>query len=159
MRRLTVLTAPAGWGKTTLALEWRRREAVRRAFAWVTLDPEDSDPIRFWTCVVQALDAAATGRVGEAARLLALPRPDVRGVVLPALVSAFDADSAPMVLVLDDFHVVRSDQVDGQLTYLVGHLPPSLHVAVLSRNRPGLPVARLRAEGSLTEIDATDRHG
>jgi LuxR family transcriptional regulator, maltose regulon positive regulatory protein len=154
--RLTVVTAPAGWGKTTAVLEWRRRSARSRRFAWLGLDADDSDPARFWTCLVYAVDRALPGRVDDVVRLVAAGHKDMALRLVPHLVNALAASDDPLVLVLDDYQAVASEQVDAQLGFLVEHLPPSAHVVLISRSRPGLALSRLRAQGELTELTAGD---
>ncbi len=152
--RLTVVSAPAGWGKTTVVLEWRRRSAGRTPFGWVSLDEDDRDPATFWAYVIQALGGMFPGRTTEAQRVVG-QRGDVRALVIPALVNGL-ADAGHGILILDDYHLVRSPLVAEQLTYFVDHLPARLHLAIVTRSEPGLPLARLRARGELTELRATD---
>jgi riboflavin biosynthesis pyrimidine reductase len=145
-RELTVVCTPAGFGKTTLLAGWAAGASL--PVAWLTLEPEDNDPVRFWRCVVAALDRVADG-LGE--QLLPLLRPS--GVVsdqgvVTALVNRLAAVPDELVLVLDDYHLVSSRQVHEDMALLLGHLPPQLHVVITSRSDPPLPLARLRARGS-----------
>ena len=152
--RLTVVSAPAGWGKTTVVLEWRRRSAGRTPFGWIALDEDDNDPTTFWAYVIEALGGMFPGRTSEAQRV-AEQRGDVRERVIPSLVNGL-AEAGDGVLILDDYHVVRSPLVAEQLTFFIDHLPAGLHLAVVTRSEPVLPLARLRAQGELTELRAAD---
>lgn len=155
--RLTVVSAPAGWGKTTIVLQWCRRTAVDGTpFGWVSLDEDDSDPMTFWAYVVGALGAMFPGYTSEAQRLAGQGGLDVRARLVPALVNGLAGAPGGGVLVLDDYHAVRSPQVDDQVGFLIDHLPPTLHLAVVTRSEPALPLARLRAQGELTELHAAD---
>jgi LuxR family maltose regulon positive regulatory protein len=153
-RDVILVCTPAGFGKTTLLADWARR--ARGSVAWLSLDPEDNDPMRFWRYVVVALDRARGG-VGEHVLPL-LGAPGVissRGVVT-TLVNALGAAPGEFALVLDDYHVVESVPIHDDMAYFLGHLPPRLHVVIASRSDPPLPLARLRARGKLTELRAGD---
>lgn len=154
---LVVVSAPAGWGKSTLVLEWLRslRGAVR--VAWVSLEPADADPARFWAYVVHALARTLPSELAEAVRLVDGGRVDVEDVLIPSLVNQVeDAVDGPVVLVLDDYHAVSSERVDRQVGHLVNHLPRALHVVLVTRWRPALALGRLRARGELCELRETD---
>jgi LuxR family maltose regulon positive regulatory protein len=154
--RLTLVSAPAGWGKSTLVLEWLRRAGDRRV-AWLSLEPDDADPTRFWAYVVHALARALPAEMAATVRLVDGRRLDVDGVLVPSLVNAVDGAAAGRTeLVLDDYHCVSSDALDRQVARLVDHLPAGLHLVVLTRVRPALPLARLRARGELCELTARD---
>jgi LuxR family maltose regulon positive regulatory protein len=154
--RLTVISAPAGWGKTTLVLQWRRRTGAGQRFGWVSLDEADSDPTSFWAYVTEALSLMYPGSTSAARRLAGRRRRDLGELLGPALVNGLAGVAEHGVLVLDDYQAVRSPRVDDQLTFLVDHLPDCLHLAVVSRTEPALPLARLRARGELTELHAAD---
>ncbi len=155
--RLTVISAPAGWGKTTLLLQWRRRTLGTHRFAWVSLDEGDRDPASFWAYVTEAFGAAFPECGEEVRRLTNRRGVDVVRVLIPALLNCLDGDDQQRgVVVLDDYHTVDSPVVDGQLAFLVEHLPPTLHVVVVTRSAPALPLARLRASGELTELGTVD---
>jgi LuxR family transcriptional regulator, maltose regulon positive regulatory protein len=155
--RLTMVSAPAGWGKTTLVLDWCRRAAAPSQVAWVSLDREDSDPARFWAYACTSLAGSGALDLEAPLRLLTDPRVDITRTFIPRLLNALDAGLRHrVVLVLDDYHLVDSREVDDQLAYVVEHAPWSLHVVVVSRTRPALPLPRLRARGDLTEIRTGD---
>ena len=151
--KLAVVHAPAGFGKTIVVAQWRAAEMPDRAFAWVSLDPGDDDPVRLWTHIVSSLQRASPSLAGE--ELLALLRvqvPDISGRLVPSLVNALAGVRERVVLVLDDFHLVRARSCHEQIeSLLVGLLPPA-KVVIISRTVPPLQVARLRAAGEMTEI-------
>jgi len=154
---LTLLAAPAGWGKTTLLHAWSA-EADRDAWplAWVSLDASDNDPIRFWTYVLTALNTLHPGVGGTPlAQLYASPPPPIEAV-LTILLNALIELPTDTVLVLDDFHHIEVQPIHDALTYLVEHLPPNVHLVIASRSDPLLPLARLRARGTVTEFHAPD---
>ena len=154
---LTLVVAPAGWGKTTLLHTWHA-EVSHSAWplAWVSLDASDNDPTRFWTYVLTALNTLHPG-VGEAplALLYASSPPPIEDVLTP-LLSALNQLPTGTVLVLDDFHHIEAEGIHDALNYLVEHLPSKMHLVIASRSDPLLPLARLRAQGSLTELRAPD---
>ena len=149
---LTLVSAPAGFGKTTIMAELARRAGNARV-AWLSLDPADSDPVTFWTYVVEAIDRAASG-AGTAART-AVAQGTVDAAVTMLLNGLATVD-AGVILVLDDVHLVESAAVHEQLGYLLDHLPAQAHVVMGSRADPAIPLARLRARGGLVEIRAGD---
>jgi LuxR family transcriptional regulator, maltose regulon positive regulatory protein len=155
-RRLSVVVAPAGWGKTTLLAEWARRAGEREPVAWLTLDETDDEPNRFWTYVVTALRAAAPD-LGESALVaLRVPGIDPLDVALPTLLNDLAASGARHVLILDDYHVLTDVRIHEAVEFLLTYPPPSLHLVIAARFDPPLPLARMRARGQLSEIRATD---
>ncbi|MFL5653768.1 MAG: LuxR C-terminal-related transcriptional regulator, partial [Ktedonobacteraceae bacterium] len=154
---LTLIVAPAGWGKTTLLSAWHA-DASPGAWplAWVSLDEGDNDPIRFWTYVIGALDTLHPG-VGETplALMYASSSPPI-GDVLASLLNALTQLPTETVLVLDDYHLIEAQPIHDALTYLVEHLPPNVHLVIASRSDPLLPLARLRARSALTELRAAN---
>jgi LuxR family transcriptional regulator, maltose regulon positive regulatory protein len=158
--KLTLVSAPAGFGKTTLVTEWLAAgsgaPATERPAAWLSLDRADNDPASFWTYVIAALRTVASG-VGESAlTLLQAPQPPPIETVLTALLNDLGATAGDIVLVLDDYHVIDASEVQGGMAFLLDHLPPWLHVVIASRADPALPLARWRARGELVEIRAAD---
>ena len=153
-RRLSVICAPAGWGKTVLLAQWHASE--RRPFAWVSLDPSDDDPVRFWSYVIAALRTVVPGFGG--AVLAALPNagPGLVDVVLPRLINELAELPEPVVLVLDDVHVLQDELVHASLAFVIRHLPRTVHLALATRAEPALPLARLRAAGELVELRADE---
>ena len=165
-RKVSLISAPAGFGKTTLAAAWIAGGGIptlrgSRPAAWVSLDENDGDPIRFLTYVMRALQTVVPGFGAGILESLQSPQPPPVEAVLTTLVNSIAAleDTAnawPAILVLDDYHAVDSRGVDEALTFLVEHLPPQLHVAITTREDPALPLHRLRARGQLTELRAAD---
>jgi LuxR family transcriptional regulator, maltose regulon positive regulatory protein len=158
--KLMLVSAPAGFGKTTLLTEWLAAGPAaptdERLVAWLSLDRGDNDPASFWTYVIAALRTVASG-VGEGAlTLLQAPRPDRIETVLTVLLNDLGALAGDIVLVLDDYHVVDASDVQDGMAFLLDHLPPGLHVVIAGRADPALPLARLRARGELAEIRAAE---
>ncbi len=156
-RPLTLVAAPAGSGKTTLISEWRISERGRaHALAWLSLDPDDNDPVRFLTYLIAALATARPG-FGEAARaLLNSAQPPAPKAILAYLIDELGGLDAPLALVLDDYHVITAQPVHETVAFLLDHRPPLLHLVILTRADPPLPLARLRARDQLAEIRAAD---
>jgi LuxR family transcriptional regulator, maltose regulon positive regulatory protein len=154
--KLTLLSAPAGWGKTTALAQWvdgaRTSEGPQR-FAWLSLDTSDNDPVWFWMYIVSALQTVVAGLGGRAVELLTMGADAVQ-VVLPTLLNdlAGIAGPGPLVLVLDDYHVVRSRAVHEQVAFLISRIPTSFHIVLATRSDPTLPLGRLRANGDLLEV-------
>ena len=153
---LTLVSAPAGFGKTTLLTEWLAAAAADgTATAWLSLDQRDDDPAVFWAYVISALDKAVDG-VGERALALLQAAPSPIETVVEALLNDLQAVAGDVVLVLDDYHVIESREVQGSMTFLLEHLPAHVHLVIASRADPGLPIARLRGRGELVELRAAD---
>src|SRR5664279_4997003 len=153
---LTLVSAPAGFGKTTLLAEWLAAPAADgRTVAWLSLDQRDNDPAVFWAYLVAALNAAAPGVGADALSLLQSPQPPIE-TVLATLLNDLDAIPNDVVLVLDDYHLIDSRDVQDGMAFLLEHLPPALHLVIAGRADPELPVARLRGRGDLVEIRAAD---
>jgi LuxR family transcriptional regulator, maltose regulon positive regulatory protein len=140
---ITLVEGPAGFGKTTTVAQWA---TGARNVAWVSLDPADGDPARFWAYVLEAL-APHLGRDGERAQNALRSGADVRDGVLPWLANGI-GDRA-VHLVLDDYHAVGSSEVHEQVGYLAGRMPAGLHLVFVTRADPPLPLARMRAGGAL----------
>jgi len=153
-RRLTLISAPAGFGKTTLLSEWIA--GCERPAAWLSLDQEDSDSARFLTYLIAALQTAAP-QVGKVLLdMLQSSHPPPARTMMATLLNDLAAQRDNFVLVLDDYHAVDSQEVDEALTFLIEHLPPQMHLVIATREDPPLPLARLRARGQLTELRADD---
>jgi LuxR family maltose regulon positive regulatory protein len=152
---LTVLSASAGFGKTTLLTEWLAAlPAGGPDVAWVSLDPRDDDPTRFWTYVVAALRTVHPDLGGTAMALLDSAPPD-EGFLTEVLNDLSDLPR-DLLLVLDDYHLVETRQVHDGVTFLLDHRPPQLHVVLATRTDPPLGLARLRARGELVEVRTAD---
>ena len=155
--RLVLVDAPAGFGKTTLVAQWRSAAGEERPFAWVSLGPGDDDPGRLWRYIVCALQRACPEFGGEdIARELRAAAPDITGTVLPLLANELGAIAARIVLVLDDYHVIKERGCHDQIAFLLLHLPPSAQIVLITRADPPLPLARLRAAGEMVEIRARE---
>ncbi len=151
-RKLTLVSAPAGFGKTTLVSEWV--EEIERPTAWLSLDEGDNDPTRFLTYLVTALQnilpTIGEGMLG----VLQSSQSASTESMLTVLLNEISTISDNFILVLDDYHVIDATPVDHALTFLLEHLPPQMHLVITTRDDPQLPVARLRARGQLTELRA-----
>jgi LuxR family transcriptional regulator, maltose regulon positive regulatory protein len=154
--KLTLVDAPAGWGKTTLLGEWRENEPSSVGFAWLSLDEADNDPVRFWAYVVGALQTVEPELGTPALMHLRNPGADAVEAVLTTLINETAGLATKVVLVLDDYHVVRSREIHEGVEFLLEHLPPTLHLVLSGRSDPPLPLPRLRARGELNEIRAEE---
>ena len=155
--KLVLVNAPAGFGKTTLLAQWRSTAAEGRPVAWLSLDRGDDDPGRLWWHVVSALQQAYPELGAEdILRVLADRQLDIPGKVIPMLVNTLMDVPVQIVLVLDDYHVVKDRRCHEQVAALLRHLPPTLKIVLGTRSRPPLPLARLRALGEMTEVRARD---
>jgi LuxR family maltose regulon positive regulatory protein len=153
-RKLTLISAPAGFGKTTLVSEWLA--GCERPAAWLSLDEGENDPTRFLMYLVAALQTIAAN-IGEGVlSVLQSPQPPPPEAMLTALLNDITTISDHFVLVLDDYHALDAKSVDHALTYLVEHLPPQMHLVIATREDPPLPLARLRVGGQLTELRVAD---
>src|SRR6266704_2464409 len=155
-RRLILVSAPAGSGKTALLADWA--PAGGRPVAWLSLDAGDNDPVRFWRHTVAALDRARPGIGERVGSLLGPPAPASFEGLVTALVNDLAArpGDGEVLLVLDDYHLIDSQPVHTSLMFLLEHLPPGLRLVLASRADPPLPLARLRARGQLAELRADD---
>jgi LuxR family maltose regulon positive regulatory protein len=153
-RACVLVSTPAGFGKTTLLAGWARSAA--RLVAWLSLDGDDNDRVRFWRYVVAALERVRPGLGGQALALLDASAQPTLAAVLTVLVNELAADPGELVLVLDDYHLIESPAVHESLTFLLEHLPPTVHLVISGRSDPPIPLARLRARGQLAELRAAD---
>lgn len=152
--QMTLVVAPAGFGKTTLLAAWHAAHPST-PLAWVSLDDDDNDPFRFWSYVAAALESLAP--LVPAGALTSLPVEQLpEETTLTHLVNEVAAISEPLVLVLDDLHTITNPEIHTWLGFVIDHLPPTLHLVINSRAMPPIPLARLRAQGRLTEIVADD---
>jgi len=153
--RLVLVAAPAGSGKTIAVAQWAASTIEDRPFAWVSLDRGDNDPARLWLHVVSALQRACPQFDGEdTLRALRAPIPDIPGTVLPGLVNELAELPGPVVVVLDDYHVVSDHSCHDQVAFLLPHLPSGVQLVLVTRADPPLPLARLRAAGEVAEVRA-----
>jgi len=151
--KLTLASAPAGFGKTTLITDWLSQ--LDLPVGWVSLDEDDSDPQQFFSYVAAALrpfpDSSNT-----LTNLLQSPQLPPAEALATALVNDLAALSTPCLLILDDYHVIDSTEIDLALAFLLDHMPPNLHLVITSRTDPGFPLSRLRARNQLTELRIHD---
>ncbi len=151
---LTLLSASAGFGKTTLLSAWASQSTSQ--VAWLTLDEQDNDPTRFWAYVIAAL-RHSDSPVGEATlAMLHSPQPALLTSALTALINELAALAQDIALILDDYHLIRDQAIHASLQFVLDHLPPCLHLLLAGRADPQLPLARLRARGQVVEIRETD---
>jgi ATP/maltotriose-dependent transcriptional regulator MalT len=154
-RRLTLVCAPAGYGKTTVLAQWREADRGRTPFVWMSADEGDEDPVRFWSHLIAGLQAVHP-RAGSASFEALRAGPSaIESVVLPLLVDEL-SDAAASVLVVDDWHLVRSTVCDETMRTFVEGAPSAVQVVLSSRSDPNLPVGRWRAHGELSEVRAAD---
>jgi LuxR family maltose regulon positive regulatory protein len=157
---LTLVSAPAGFGKTTLLADWLVSEdgsdTGQRSVAWLSLDRGDDEPRSFWSCVIAALQRVAPGVGVSELALLAASQPPPIELLLTTLLNDLGSGDGDLVLVLDDFHLIESRDVQDAMSFLLDRLPPRLRLVIVTRADPPLPLARLRARGELVEIRAAD---
>jgi LuxR family maltose regulon positive regulatory protein len=156
-RPLTLLSAAAGWGKTTLLATWAHRHP--QVVAWLPLEEMDNDPTRFWTSLIEALRRCRP-EIGERALTL-LQASAPLATSLTALLNelaAQQAETSPVLLILDDYHIINEPTIHSSLTFWLEHLPAHVHLLLASRTDPDLPLARLRVRGHLGEVRHTELH-
>jgi LuxR family maltose regulon positive regulatory protein len=158
-RKLTLIAAPAGYGKTTLVGEWVQAmgsAAPATGIAWLSLDEGDNDPTRFLSYSVAALRTIDPNIAKGALSALRSAQPPPAEAVLTSLINDIAANPTRIIPVLDDYYLIGSSPVDEALTFLVDHLPPQIHLVIATRDDPPLPLARLRTRGQMTELRAVD---
>ncbi len=154
---LTLVSAPAGFGKTTLLAEWLAAAPTGdRSAAWLSLDRTDNEAASFWSGVIAALQTMAPDAGVRALALLQEPQPPPIETVLATLLNDLAALPTGVVLVLDDYHVIDAPEIQAGMTYLLDNLPPPMHLVIATRADPALPLARLRAGGELVEVRVAD---
>jgi len=153
-RKLTLISAPAGFGKSTLVSGWLAESGVPAA--WLSLDQGDNDPVRFWTYLIAAIQTIHHEMGVEARQIVSAPQLRSTEPVAINLINDISQLAHDLILVLDDYHVIEAGQVHEGLSYLLEHQPPNLHLILVSRVDPPLYLARLRAHGRLVEIRAGD---
>jgi LuxR family maltose regulon positive regulatory protein len=149
-RRLTLVAAPAGFGKTTLIGEWI--EAIDRPVAWLSIDEEINDPETFLSYLLAALQQADSQLGSEVQSLLGSPQPAPEQELVAALINDLSSSKTELILVLDDYHLVSSFAIHNMLSFLLENQPAGFHMVVGTREDPPLPLARLRARGQISEI-------
>src|SRR5215212_6420366 len=152
--KLTVISAPAGYGKTTLLTQWREAEKASLPFAWVTVDEQDNDPVRLWSHVIEALRQVVP-REDFAADLITMMSAGGQELVettLPILINELAELPKRVVLVLDDYQFITQNNCSESVAFFVEHLPQNIHLVLSCRSDPQLPLGRLRARGEMNEI-------
>ena len=155
-RAVTLVAAPAGYGKTTIVTQWLASPSRPEIVAWISLEPSDNDPVRLWTHIATALDRAGCNIARDVAGFVAAGDHDMLTAVLPRVVDAIALRSQDVVIVIDDFHIVRSGECNTQIDFFVRHLPEQAHLVLITRVDPTLRLGRMRAAGQLSEIRADD---
>jgi LuxR family transcriptional regulator, maltose regulon positive regulatory protein len=153
-QKLTLISAPAGFGKTTLVSEWVA--GCGRPSAWLSLDEGDNDVTRFLTYFVTALQTITPNIGAGVLGVLQSPQQPLPESILTTLINEITNIPDNFIFVLDDYHIIDSKPVDNALTFLLEHFPPQMHLVIASREDPHLPLARLRARSQLTEVRAAD---
>lgn len=155
--KLTLICAPAGSGKTTLFFAWLQSSyGDDLPVAWVSLDEGDNDPTRFWRYACTALERLRPGVGEQILPLLQAPYPPSIESMLTRLINLLTESAAPFALVLDDYHLITTEQIHQALSFLLEHMPPSMHLVIITRYEPPLPLARLRVRGQIVEIRDAD---
>lgn len=149
-RRLTLVAAPAGYGKTTLVVNWLQEQPSR--VAWLSLEENDNDPSRFLIYLIAAIRQVQTGFGGQIEGMLRSPQPLPADIILTALNNELASVATPFFLVLDDYHCIHNQTIHQYLTFLLDHAPACLNIVITTREDPLLPVARLRARGQILEM-------
>ncbi|MFZ0533019.1 MAG: hypothetical protein WAM09_07535, partial [Anaerolineales bacterium] len=153
-KKLSLISAPAGYGKTTLASEWLGGLQVDTS--WLSLDKADNDPTRFLVYLIAALQQIDR-RIGEKTGvMLQSGQPLPAEILLTALINEINGVSTPFILVFDDYHVIEAIQIHQELEFLVDHQPRQMHLVIITREDPPLPLPRLRARGQMVEIRQDD---
>jgi LuxR family maltose regulon positive regulatory protein len=158
--KLTLISAAAGSGKTTLLSEWIHTLGTHRdaplQVAWLSLDEDDNDPARFWAYAVAALQTIHPQLAQSVLPMLQGPQPPPVRSILTPLLNEVAALPEPVVLVLDDYHLITAGAIHDGVAFLLDHLPQQMQLIIATRADPPLPIARLRARGQLTELRADD---
>ena len=154
LRKLTLVSAPAGFGKSTLVADWLAESGL--SAAWLSLDEGDNDPARFWAYLIAAIQAVHPDVGREAREIVGAPQLRRAEPAVNSLLNDISALTHDLVLVLDDYHAVEAQPIHEGLGYLLDHQPPNLHITLITRSDPPLSLARLRAHGQLLEIRASD---
>ncbi len=153
--KLTVISAPAGYGKTTALIDWQRLRRSLQPLVWLSLDQDDNDPMRFWRHFTRAL-RTVIDISEQVPQLFNSPQPPPLEALLLTILQAISSTTQHFVLVLDDYHFITTPAIHDGLDYLLAHLPPQMHIVISSRTAPPLALDRLRARRQLKEVRPSD---
>jgi len=153
---LILVSAPAGFGKTTLVSDWVKQITQRTSIAWLSLDEGDSDPIRFWDYFIAALQTLQPGYGEKILPWLHSAQPPSTESMMTSLINELSAAKGDFVLVLDDYHLITSQQIHNGITYFIEHIPSHFHLVIASRSDPPLSLARFRGKGIMVELHTDD---
>ncbi|MDQ0058746.1 LuxR family maltose regulon positive regulatory protein [Paenibacillus harenae] len=153
-RKLSLVSASAGYGKTTLVSEWL--SVCDRPAVWLSLDKEDNSLPRFLSYLAVALDSIKAGLAEHVLNLLQSPQPPPIQTIVAVMINDMANFSKPIILVLDDYHVIHTGTIHEAIAFLLDHLPPTVHLVIITREKPDLPLARLRVRNQVTELGVTD---
>jgi LuxR family maltose regulon positive regulatory protein len=158
-RAVVIISAPAGFGKSTLLTSWLAEGAAQaRSVAWLSLSTADNDPSLFWRYFLAALSPLHPGVGATASALLGSPQPPGISTILTSMINDLHSIAGDVIFVLDDYQLIDSADVHAGITFLIENRPPRLHLIILTRADPPLPLSRLRASGELLELRAADLH-
>ena len=154
--KLTLISAPVGFGKTNLFSEWARCKENQQRVAWLTLDEEDDSPTRFWAYVIAAIQSVLEGVGDISTAYLRSPGTPTNEAILTPLLNELADGTEQVVLVLDNYHLISRDEIHAGIDFLIEHQPQQIHLAISTRADPPLPIVRIRAQGQLTELRGDD---
>jgi LuxR family transcriptional regulator, maltose regulon positive regulatory protein len=154
--RLTLVSAPAGYGKTTVLSQWIFKNKSQLKVSWVQLDDNDNDPVRFWDYVVEAIKKEQPNAGQITSSMLHAPQQIPIEATLTPLINDLSQITENVVLVLDDYHLIKTDSIHTGVAFLVDHIAPNFHLVISTRIDPPLPVSRFRGRGTLLEFSAHD---
>jgi LuxR family maltose regulon positive regulatory protein len=149
--KLTLVTAPAGFGKTTLLSEWIKNN--QKSIAWLSLDKQDNDIVRFWSYVVHAVGSAWTEFGDQVDSILTAFNRSTLESTLTTLINEMSRFTGDLVLILDDFHLIEDDSIHQSFASLLIHMPANIHLYILSRSEPPMALSKLRASHQLNQLD------
>ena len=149
-----LISAPAGFGKSTLISQWIHLNALNAA--WITLDESDNDPIRLWRHLAAALTELLPVGCAALQEFLTVPQPPPFKTLVSALINELTGLQKPLALIFDDYHSVENEEIHTGIAYLLDHLPIQVHLFLLTRSDPPISISRLRGRGELCEIRASD---
>ena len=153
-RKLTLVSAQAGFGKTTIISQWIH--SCDRPIGWFSIDEQDSEPQNFLAYLVATLETISADTVPQTTILLQAQPPSSSDVILTTLLNELATFQSPFILVLDDYHRITSPAIDDLLLFLIEHMPPQMHLVITTREDPQLPLPRLRVRGQMTELRVSD---